>query len=288
MDDLMYSLRKLCRRNRDGSHATQGDRLGSLSLIARELREAGFRNMQTTSLQRRHVDALVRRWQTRGLSAGTQKNRLAHLRWWAEKIGRPSIIPASSADLGIPERRFVTNENKARELDDGNLERVRDPYILMSLVLQQMFGLRREESIKFQPRFADRGDHIFLKHSWTKGGRERAVPIINAEQRAALDQAHSLAGAGSLIPPRRSYIEQRNLYDGQCKAAGLSSMHGLRHRYAQMRYEALTGTQCPAAGGPQAHLLNSAQRTLDALARQVISNELGHERPQITAVYLGR
>ena len=104
----------------------------------------------------------------------------------------------------------------------------------------------------------------------------------------ALDQAHALVGAGSLIPPGRSYIEQRNIYDGQCKAAGLSSMHGLRHGYAQMRYAALTGTKCPAAGGPSRHLLSAHQRTLDAFARQVISNELGHERPQITAVYLGR
>jgi site-specific recombinase XerC len=288
MDDLTYSLRTLCRRNRDGSHATQGDRLRSLTLIARELREAGFRNMRLTSLQRRHVDTLLRRWQARGLSAGTLKNRLAHLRWWAEKTGKANIIPASSADMGIPERRFVTNESKARELEGGNLEKVRDPHVLMSLVLQQMFGLRREESIKFQPHYADRGDHILLKHSWTKGGRERAVPIISAEQRAALDQAHELAGAGSLIPAHRRYIEQRNIYDGQCKAAGLSSMHGLRHRYAQMRYEALTGIKCPAAGGPPGHLLSPAQRTLDALARQIISNELGHERPQITAVYLGR
>ena len=288
MDNLKHALRILCRRNRDGSHATQGDRLRSLSLIADELREVGFPNMLVTSLQRRHVDALVHRWQARGLSAGTQKNRLAHLRWWAEKIGRGGEIPASSAELGVPERRFVTNENKARELNDGDLNKISDPHVRMSLVLQQLFGLRREESIKFQPRYADRGDYIVLKHSWTKGGRERAIPIINAEQRAALDQAHKLAGAGSLIPPNRSYVEQRNIYDGQCKAAGLSSMHGLRHHYAQMKYEALTGSKCPAAGGQPKCLLSPAQRMLDALAREVISNELGHDRPQITAVYLGR
>ncbi|EQD71893.1 Integrase, partial [mine drainage metagenome] len=30
MDDLAYTLRVLCQRNRDGSHATQADRLRSL------------------------------------------------------------------------------------------------------------------------------------------------------------------------------------------------------------------------------------------------------------------
>lgn len=31
MDDLTYTLRQLCLRNRDGSHATQADRQRSLS-----------------------------------------------------------------------------------------------------------------------------------------------------------------------------------------------------------------------------------------------------------------
>ncbi|EMB6072518.1 integrase domain-containing protein [Proteus mirabilis] len=46
-----------------------------------------------------------------------------------------------------------------------------------------------------------------------------------------------LAYKGSLIPANRSYIQQRNAYDGQCQKAGLNKMHGLRHAYAQTRYE---------------------------------------------------
>lgn len=103
-----------------------------------------------------------------------------------------------------------------------------------------------------------------------------------------LDRAHRLAGAGSLIPAQKNYIQQRHAYDGQCKAAGLSNMHGLRHHYAQARYEVLTGWKAPAAGGPVAVALTPEQREQDALARQTISRELGHERSQITAVYLGR
>lgn len=287
MDDLTYTLRQLCQRNRDGSHATQADRLRALTLVSRQLSEAGFRQMRASSLKGKHVEALVERWQAEGLSAGTLKNRLAHLRWWAEKVGKAGIIPADNARLGIPERQHVTNANKSKTLGDA-LDDVRDAHVRMSLQLQQAFGLRREESIKFQPGYADRGDHIALKGSWTKGGRERNVPITTAEQRRVLDQAHQLAGAGSLIPAHKNFIQQRRTYDGQCKAAGLSNMHGLRHRYAQDRYEVLTGWKAPAAGGPAARSLTPAQRALDAQARQTISRELGHERTQITAVYLGR
>lgn len=262
MDDLTYTLRQVCQRNRDGSHNTQADRMRSLALAAQQLREAGFRQMNASSLKGKHVLALLERWQGEGLSSGTIKNRLSHLRWWAEKIG------------------------KAQELGTG-LEQITDVHVRMSLQLQVAFGLRREEAIKFQPSYADRGDHITLKGSWTKGGRERTVPITTTEQRGVLQAAHHLAGTGSLIPANKTYIQQRHVYDGQCKAAGLSHMHGLRHRYAQMRYEALTGWKSPAAGGPSAAQLNLSRRLADQQVRQRISRELGHERVKVTAVYLG-
>jgi integrase len=287
MDNLAYTLRVLCQRNRDGSHATQADRLRTLTLASRQLRDAGFRQMRAGSLKGKHVQALLGRWQDEGLSAGTLKNRVAHLRWWAEKVGKAGLIPADNTCLAIPDRRFVTNEDKACELGNS-LARIGDPYVRASLALQQVFGLRREEAIKFQPGHADQGDRIVLKGSWTKGGRPREVPITTPEQRAVLHEAHRIAGAGSLIPAHKSYIQQRHTYDGQCKAAGLSHMHGLRHHYAQVRYEALTGWKAPAAGGPVAGTLTAAQRLQDSLARQTISRELGHERPEITAVYLGR
>ena len=287
MDDLTYTLRQLCLRNRDGSHATQADRQRSLNLAARQLREAGFRQMRATSLKGKHVETLLQRWRAEGLSAGTLKNRMAHLRWWAEKVGKAGILPADNTRLGIPERHYVTNESKAKELGDG-LHRIIDPHVHMSLRLQAAFGLRREESIKFQPRYADRGDHIAIKGSWAKGGRDRQVPITTPEQRTVLDEAHRLAELGSLIPANKTYIQQRHVYDGQCKAAGLSNMHGLRHRYAQMRYEALTGWKAPAADGPSVDGLSPTRRVEDNHARQTISRELGHERIQITATYLGR
>jgi len=222
MDNLAYDLNQLCNRNRDGSHTTQADRRRSLQLMARQLREMGFQRLSATSLKEKHVQALRDHWQVKSLASGTTKNYMAHLRWWAEKIGKAGMVPKDNAALGIANRQYVTNVSKARVLD-GNLDRVTDAHVRMSLQLQAGFGLRREESIKFQPRFADRGDHITLKGSWCKGGKERSIPIATSEQRVLLQAAHRLAGAGSLIPAHKSYKEQRNAYDGQCKAAGLKA-----------------------------------------------------------------
>jgi hypothetical protein len=71
---------------------------------------------------------------------------MAHLRWWAEKVGKAGILPADNTKLGIPERRYVTNESKARELGD-RLDRITDPHVRISQRLQAAFGLWREESI---------------------------------------------------------------------------------------------------------------------------------------------
>jgi hypothetical protein len=65
-------------------------------------------------------------------------------------------------------------------------------------------------------------------------------------------------------------------------------LHGLRHRYAQERYQELTGWPAPACGGPSDKDLKENERLNDRLARFAISQEQGHEREQITAVYLGR
>jgi len=85
-----------------------------LTLAGRQLREAGFRQLRATSFNGKQFAALLDRWHAEGLSAGTLKNRLAVLRWWAEKIGRAGMIPADNGQLAVPERRFVTNESKAR------------------------------------------------------------------------------------------------------------------------------------------------------------------------------
>ena len=248
--DLNYQLKQLCYRNRDGSYTTQVNRERILTLIANQLDELGYRRMNAQSLKPKHTEALVKRWQNEELSVGAIKNRLAAIRWWAQKVNRQNVVARSNEHYGIPNRQFVSSESKAKSVTQADLDKVRDPRVRMSLALQQAFGLRREEAIKFMPSYADRGDHILLKETWTKGGKARSIPVRTEEQRKVLDQAHRLAGKGSLIPSAKNYRQQLRVYESDTLRAGLSRMHGLRHAYAQNRYEELTGWKSPAAGGP--------------------------------------
>ena len=259
-----------------------------MDLIANQLRGLGYRRMQPRSLKPKHVDALLAHWRNQGISVGTLKNRLSALRWWARKVNKPSIIAKDNSVYGIGKREYVAKESKAQELDEKKLSEISDPYVHLSIRMQAAFGLRREESIKFNPSYAMQGDHIRLKSSWTKGGRARMVPIRNDEQRQLLDEVKELAKGGSLIPAQLNYVQQLHRYERQLRNVGLSKLHGLRHGYAQRRYRELTGSKAPEAGGPTSKQLTSEQLAPDHDARAIISNELGHARADISAVYLGR
>lgn len=282
---------QICHRNRDGSFATQSNRREMLSLFTKQLRESGYKvnRLGPSDLKGRHVNALVKKWQLEQKSIGTIKNRLAVLRWLFEKIGKPEVVKDSAAYC-IDNRRYVMNQNKSISLTDLDLSKI-DPFIAQSLRLQESFGLRREEAMKFQPVFAldgqsiENAKYIRLKSSWTKGGRARTIPIFSEKQRQELRNAFALAGTGSLIPPQKTYKTHLSNFEAVTHQLGVGRTHGLRHNYAQERYFSLMNFQCPSVGGYRE--LSVQEKVQDKVVRMQISQELGHSRLNITSIYLG-
>ena len=158
MRDSNYDFKQLCRRNRDGSYATQADREHILDLCADQLHEMGIRELHAQGFKPKHVQLLVDRWLAEELAPGTIKNRMSHLRWLAQKIGKENIVERTNAAYGIPDRVYVTNHDKAKELDPKQFDELRSPYTQMSVRLADGFGLRREACIKMVPGKADQDD----------------------------------------------------------------------------------------------------------------------------------
>jgi len=213
MKKLNYELKNLAAKNKNGSQSTQADRRRYLQLIARQLEGLGYKHMGTSSLKTKHVWALVRYWQNeisphtgRLISNGTIKNRMTVLRWWATKIDRASIIPRSNKELGIEDRVRLPVQDKAFSLSEQQ-KRDLPIYFQLSVRLQQEFGLRREESAKFNISKAEYETHIKLFRSWTKGGRERIVPIRTEAQRELLNEIRQYAPNASLVPAHMSYAQ---------------------------------------------------------------------------------
>jgi len=284
---------ELCNKFRDGSHATQANRRAMLKLFTKQLARNGFNisKMSASEIRGKHVNMLIKSWRKDGATTGTIKNRLAVLRWWAKKVGNSGAVKTNN-ELNIEKRVYVTNENKSISLKDLDLSKI-DENIAQSLRLQDAFGLRREESMKFQPVFAldgqtiDSAKYIRLKDSWTKGGRPRTIPISNENQRQELRKAYAQAvrNGGSMIPKEKSYKAHKSNFEVVTHALGVGQTHGLRHGYAQTRYRELMGFGCPAVDGSRSLTVDEIAK--DKEIRMLISEELGHSRINITSIYLG-
>ena len=110
---------------------------------------------------------------------------------------------------------------RSRRQDAEKLARVIDAHVQMALELQAVFGLRREEAIKFSPAYTDRGDRVRIKASWAKGARGRSRADTRASARYSTSPGTSRVTARcALIPGGRSYAAQRKVYETSWYRAG--------------------------------------------------------------------
>lgn len=118
MKGLNYALLNLTRPNGDGSFATRACRARGLQQLADELHALGFKLKGAKNLAPKHLDALVAHWRAGGIGDATIRNRLDWLRWWAEKVGKPGLLPGDNTAFGLAERTPYQG-NRARRLPDG-------------------------------------------------------------------------------------------------------------------------------------------------------------------------
>jgi len=288
MTQLEWELKNLMDYNRDGSSLTQEARAETFSVTINEAKELGMPRITLNSLLKpKTLTKYISKWQRDGKSIGTIKNRMSHIRWAAKHKGLIKRIPTNEK-LGIGKRKNITNIDKSARLKQKHLNKISNQNIRDSLRLQSAFGLRREAAIKFNPVYSDKGNKIVLKSSWCKGGRSREIPITNVTQRELIDELKGRYGNNSLIPSDKKYVQQKNIYKNLVSKIQLGLKgHSLRHQYAHDRYKELTGNECPVKGGMRQRNMTPQQRSIDKSARLTISAELGHNREQITANYLG-
>lgn len=289
MKRLSWEMQKLIQDSELRSYEARRAREIRLHDFAKFVEE---RNPGTKvgNLGKRHFDQYLNHLFSQQKSSGTQKNYLTHLRWLAEQIGKQNVIPRENADLGIASRIYYATKNRAVFLTDEQIAAIPLEAMRLSAELQQLFGLRAQESLKFQINLADRENYISLVGSWCKNGRPRNVDIKTEAQRELLRKIHGYAariGNESLIPKGKSLKEWLRSYHYHLKTLGIKS-HGLRHGYAHRLYKEITGLKPRVAGGPSFSTMLKEQQAKADLACKLISDALGHSRKYVASMYLGK
>ena len=289
-----FSINELVKKSRVHSYASKADMRCMLFRCIKDLHELGYKVGHVKGLQAKHIYALVEHWKSQGKNPATIKNYMSKLRHTASLLNNPNFIKPDNATYNIDKRTYISTINKA--IHQIDLSKCTDPHIRLSLEGQAVFGLRREESMKFILSLANSEKLLHIMPSWAKGGIGRSVPITNDAQRQWLNKVAQLVQPGeSLIPRDRSYKQHLSHYRAQTKLMGVCKLHGLRHAYAQRRYKEITqfydpngqAFVCPIDGGKQYKAMTDAEKSIDRLARQAISQALGHSRINIVKCYIG-
>ncbi|WP_373975511.1 integrase domain-containing protein [Chitinibacter sp. SCUT-21] len=287
------------KRDKVISHKTKEIREQTIVQAYRQLKQDGFAIKDIRNIKPKHINHLIGVWQKNNLSVATMHSRLSILRVFCEWLGKSGMIPPAAKLL--PEhqakRSYVAEKDKswtAHEIDPEQLIRQIqqfDLYVAMQLEVIQAFGLRRKEAICFKPWQVEtpEGDAIRI-YSGTKGGRPRMIPIDTPQKRAVIEAAKAF------VPHKQAHIADPDktlkqniarfgyvmLRFGITKEASGATAHGLRHQYANDRFEEFTGNTTPVRGGDG--------RVDEAIneARYRVSEELGHSRIKITNSYYGK
>lgn len=247
---------------------------------------AEYHLQKLENISGKHLVSYVLYLQEQGKSASTIKTDLSAIRFFHDKMSHPRYTLPDNEELGVvlERRRFGQQDRTWTNPEFGKLigramAEDREDYIL-ALYLARYAGLRIHECFRMDTAAAEqalRENAITVKG---KGGKVRTVPIneqITLALRKQLDRTqrgHKLLVPDG-VPTDRAitalqFFIMRHRDEVQDPGSDRPmTFHGLRHTYAAEKYRELT------EGGMGA---------LDA--HFTVSRLLGHERPDVTNIYL--
>ena len=283
-ETLVSQLDRIARHNRQGSYHTKRRYYEAEKRFCAYLADE-YHLQKLSNVSGKHLVSYVVHMQETGKSASTIKTDLAAIRFFHDKMDSKYLLPTNN-ELGvILERRRFGQDDRTWSNEEFNhmlgraLAEDRYDYIL-ALYLARYSGLRIHECFRIDTAIAEealRENAITIKG---KGGKIRTVPINEQIAVAMKTQlARTSRGHKLLVPddmPTDRAINRLQFFimanRGTIQNPNQShplTFHGLRHTYAAEKYQ---------------ELVNGGMSDLDA--HFTVSRLLGHERADVTNIYL--
>ena len=301
---LLYGIKKA---SLTGSKKTQYNNKAQAMRFAKTLHKQGFRPQHWKNITNKHVGIVVDEWKQQGLKPSTIKAYLGSVRAITRAYGNESIHK-ENAEFGVKKRTTVAIQSHAvpeatyRKVREALLRgNEREQRIGHQITVMHNLGLRAEEARKLNPATALLPDGRIYISAGTKGGRDRIIQQPTPEQIASVNALqHYIGKNGNSWPDDVSEANWEKYTYKKVSALGLSksacgaSLHGLRHGYAQHRYHQLTKLNAPCLHPSPKEFRQAAVATHGSDWRKVhnqavviLAHELGHNRGEITACYIG-
>lgn len=282
-ENLIAQLDKLHRHNRQGSYKTKARYYQAMKRFCTFIGHC-FNLQKLANVSDKHIRAYVENMQDRGLSASHIKTELSAIRFWHDKVADAKHSLPENDALNLERRSFGKND---RAWTQGEYNRAiqvcweakHEDYAAI-ITLARYAGLRVHECLRIDTAIANQAVKSGMITIKGKGGKMRTVPIntsIEIELKAMLlrvPRGHKLfVGDGTPTDVAINRLQQF-IYANRIKIQDPDScrpltFHGLRHLYATEKYK-----ESIARG----YSKNQAEKAVSKL--------LGHERGDVTKIYL--
>lgn len=282
-ENLLVQLDRLRRHNRQGSFRTRARYYEAMRRFCRFAAEQ-YRLERLANLAPKHIYAYADYLKASGKAASTIKTELAAIRFFHDLIPNPRYELPENRELFLQRRTFGEVDRTWSNVEFNKmlgkaLAEDRYDYIL-ALYLARYAGLRIHECFRIDTATAEqalRKNAITIKG---KGGKVRTVPINERiaialrKQLGRTERGHKLLVPDS-VPTHQAINHLQGFifaHRAEIQDEGSTrpmTFHGLRHTYAAETYK---------------KLIEGGMSELDA--HFAVSRLLGHERPDVTKIYL--
>lgn len=276
---LMEQAQKLFRHCRQCSYKTRERYFTAFKRFLIYL-SATYGLQKIANISGKHLSAYVRYMQENNLSASTIKTDLAAIRFWHDQVSQAKHRLPDNKELDL-ERRIYRGVDRTWTEEEFNYmvsianEQNRSDYAA-AMILSRYMGLRIHEVFRVDALAAKMAIESGLLTIKGKGGKIRGIPCHpQIEHVLERHLEFTIPGQKLLLPMDKKTHHaikelQQFIADNRPPRHGRPiTFHGLRHMYAVEAYQRLI-----ADGASQ------------AVARLQVSRWLGHERPEITEIYL--
>lgn len=284
--NLEKQIRGVAKHNRQGSYETRDRYFAANQRFCKFLAEE-YGVQKFANIQDKHIEAYIKDMQSRDLAASTIKTDLGAIRFYHDKCDyKHEISPNQAFELerrsfGGVDRAWSDREyNRFKEVcSEKGYERVRDVS-----VMARTMGLRIHECTEISRADAEkalRDDQLYVTG---KGGKPRYVPLSAQGREVLIDRLEEVKRGDKVFVEQgeKTHLVIKQIQNTINRTRGEwqdtrgadevnRSFHGLRHTYAREQYN-----YCIAQG------------MSEYKARIEVSQLLGHERDEVTRIYLAK
>lgn len=284
--NLQRQIIDIAKHVRQGSYQTRDRYQAAVERFCKHLAKE-FKTQKFANIQDKHLESYIKELQENERDAGYIKTELSAIRFYHDKCQNNKFILSGNEAFEL-ERREIGGVDRAWS-DKSFIEyiklceargRLRDKLIA---ILAKELGLRIHETLWIDRNTAEKALKENQIHIKGKNGKWRCIPMTETAKQVLCEQIQKVNRGEKLFITKNEKTHlvtkqvqnfiNKNREKFMCEKEGHADItfHGIRHKYARGQYE---------------KFLNSGLNAYKA--RKSVSELLGHERDEVTRIYLAK